>query len=257
MMKVVILAGGYGTRISEESHLIPKPMIEIGGKPMLWHIMNYYAAHGLNEFIIAAGYKAEYIKNYFLNYYAINNDISIDLINNKTTIYDGKQPNWKIHILDTGLGTQTGGRIKRVKKMLEGEENFMIAYGDGLIDMNMTDFMKFHNSHGKLASVTAVRPPARFGRISIDGFKVCEFNEKPDMDQGWINGGFFIVNKKVIDYIDGDQTVWEREPIERIAREDQLMCYQHQGFWSCMDTLKEKNIIEEYWNSGKAPWKIW
>jgi len=256
-MKVVILAGGYGTRISEESHLMPKPMIEIGGKPILWHIMNSYSTQGISEFIIAAGYKAEYIKNYFINFYAINNDISIDLTNGKTTVYDGKQPNWKIHIVDTGLDTQTGGRIKRVKKWLGDDETFMLTYGDGLADLNFNDLLQFHSSHGKLATVTTVLPPARFGRLSLEEFKVCKFNEKPQMDQGWINGGFFVLNTKVIDYIEGDRSVWEGDPLEKLAIEGQLMGFRHKGFWSCMDTLKEKNIMEEYWNSGKAPWKIW
>jgi len=256
-MKVVILAGGYGTRISEESHLMPKPMIEIGGKPVLWHIMNTYSTQGFNEFIIAAGYKAEYIKNYFINFYAINNDISIDLTNGKTKIYDGRQPNWKIHIVDTGLDTQTGGRIKRVKKWLGDDETFMLTYGDGLADLNFQDLLKFHHSHGKLATVTTVLPPARFGRLSLEDHKVCKFNEKPQMDQGWINGGFFVLNREVIDYIEGDHSIWERDPLEKLAIEGQLMGFRHKGFWSCMDTLREKNILEEYWNSGKAPWKIW
>ena len=256
-MKVVILAGGYGTRISEESHLMPKPMIEIGGKPVLWHIMNTYSTQGFNEFIIAAGYKAEYIKNYFINFYAINNDISIDLTSGKTKIYDGKQPNWKIHIVDTGLDTQTGGRIKRVKKWLGDDEVFMLTYGDGLSDLNFQDLLKFHYSHGKLATVTTVLPPARFGRLSLEEHKVCKFNEKPQMDQGWINGGFFVLNREVIDYIEGDHSIWERDPLEKLAIGGQLMGFRHKGFWSCMDTLREKNILEEYWNPGKAPWKIW
>jgi len=256
-MKVVILAGGYGTRISEESHLMPKPMIEIGGKPVLWHIMNIYAAQGMNEFIIAAGYKADYIKNYFLNFYAINNDISIDLTNGKTKIHDGKQPNWKIHIVDTGLDTQTGGRIKRVQKWLGDDETFMLTYGDGVADLNLQDLLKFHSSHGKLATVTTVLPPARFGRLSLEDSKVSKFNEKPQTDQGWINGGFFVLNRKVIDYIDGDQSIWERGPLENLSLAGQLMGFRHKGFWSCMDTLREKNVLEEYWNSGKAPWKIW
>jgi glucose-1-phosphate cytidylyltransferase len=255
-MKVVILAGGFGTRISEESHLKPKPMIEIGGKPILWHIMNSYAAHGINEFIIAAGYKAEVIKEYFLNFFAINNDISIDLATGKTTIHDGNQPNWKIHILDTGLATQTGGRIKRVQKWLTDSDNFMVTYGDGLSNVNIKALGEFHKSHGKLVTMTTVLPPARFGRISFNDCEICQFEEKPASDDGWINGGFFVVNRRALDFIKGDETIWEREPLEHLAREGQLVGYKHNGFWSCMDTLKEKNILEELWNSGKPPWLI-
>ena len=253
-MKVVILAGGLGTRISEESHLKPKPMIEIGGKPILWHIMNIYASHGINEFIIAAGYKAEIIKDYFLNFYAINNDISIDLETGKTTIHDGKQPNWKIHIVDTGLHTQTGGRVKRLQKWLADSDTFMVTYGDGLCDVNIQALREFHKSHGKLVTMTTVLPPARFGRISFNDCEVCRFEEKPLSDDGWINGGFFVVNRKALDYIEGDETIWEREPLERLARDGQLVGFKHHGFWSCMDTLKEKNILEDLWESGKPPW---
>ncbi len=256
-MKAVILAGGFGTRLSEETTLRPKPMIEIGGKPILWHIMNIYAAHGVNEFIIAAGYKAEVIKEYFLNFYAINNDITIDLSNGKTVIHDGNQPNWKIHIMDTGLNTQTGGRLRRLGKWLENEDVFMFTYGDGVADINIDDLLAFHRSHGKLATVTTVRAPARFGRIGFDGDSISEFYEKPKTAEGWINGGYFILNPKVIDYIDNDDSIWERTPIEKLARDGQLMGYRHYGFWSCMDTLKEKNYLEDLWNTDKAPWKIW
>ena len=256
-MKAVILAGGFGTRLSEETNLRPKPMIEIGGKPILWHIMNIYSAYGINEFFIAAGYKAEVIKEYFLNFYAINNDISIDLSNGKTVIHDGNQPNWKIHIIDTGLYTQTGGRLRRLKKWLENEESFMFTYGDGVADINLDDLLAFHRSHGKLATVTTVRTPARFGRIGFDGDRIAEFYEKPQVAEGWINGGYFVLNPKVIDYIENDDCIWERNPIEKLSHDDQLMGYRHYGFWSCMDTLKEKNFLEELWNAGNAPWKIW
>jgi glucose-1-phosphate cytidylyltransferase len=256
-MKTLILAGGFGTRISEESHLMPKPMIEIGGKPILWHIMNIYGTQGMNEFIIAAGYKAEYIKNYFLNFYALNNDIFINLANGKTVVHDGKQPDWKVHIVDTGLHTQTGGRIKRLEKWLSDSDTFMLTYGDGLSDVRLLDLLNFHRSHGKLATVTTVLPPARFGRLSLEKSRVSQFKEKPDGDEGWINGGFFVLNRKVLDYIKGDDCVWERGPLERLAAEGQLMGFPHKGFWSCIDTLREKNIIEDYWNSGRAPWKIW
>ena len=256
-MKTVILAGGLGTRISEESHLMPKPMIEIGGKPILWHIMNIYGSQGMNEFIVAAGYKSEYIKNYFLNFYALNNDIFINLSNGKTFIHDGKQPDWKVHIVDTGLHTQTGGRIKRLEQWLGEDQTFMLTYGDGLCDVRIRDLLDFHRSHGKLATVTTVLPPGRFGRIVLDETRVSMFNEKPEADQGWINGGFFVLERKVLDYIRGDETIWEREPLEMLSRDGQLMGYRHRGFWSCMDTLKEKNILEKFWQNGKAPWKIW
>lgn len=257
-MKVVILAGGFGTRFSEETTLRPKPMIEIGGRPILWHIMNIYAAYGLTEFIVALGYKADMIKQYFLDFYAISNDISIDLSNGAATIHsNGKRLNWKVHMVDTGLYTQTGGRLKQLKKWLEEEETFMFTYGDGVADIDIQALIKFHQSHGKLATVTTVRSPERFGRIVFDGNRVTEFFEKPQASEGWINGGFFVLNSGAINYIDGDETVWERESVERLAHDGQLVGYRHYGFWSCMDTLKEKNFLEELWNSKKAPWKVW
>jgi len=256
-MKAVILAGGFGTRLSEETVARPKPMVEIGGKPILWHIMNIHSAHGINEFLIAVGYKGEVIKDYFLNFYAINNDITIDMTTGKTIIHDGNQPNWKAHIIDTGLHTQTGGRLKKLKKWLEGEEVFMFTYGDGVADVDIKALLEFHKSHGKLATVTTVRSPSRFGRIAFDGDQVANFYEKPEVAEGWINGGYFVLSPRVIDYIEDDETIWERSPVERLARDGQLMGYRHYGFWSCMDTLKEKMFLEEQWNSGKAPWKIW
>ncbi len=256
-MKAIILAGGFGTRLSEETNSRPKPMIEIGGKPILWHIMNIYAVHGVTEFIIAAGYKAEVIKEYFLNFYAINNDITIDLATGNTIIHSGNQPNWKIHIVDTGLYTQTGGRLRRLRKWVEKEKTFMFTYGDGVADININELLAFHKSHGKLATVTTVRSPARFGRIAFEQDRITEFYEKPETGEGWISGGFFVLNPKVIDYIENDGIVWERDPVEQLVREEQIMGYRHYSFWSCMDTLKEKNILEELWNSGKAPWKIW
>jgi len=256
-MKVVILAGGFGTRLSEETDLRPKPMVEIGGRPILWHIMNIYSSYRISDFIIALGYKGEFIKEYFLNFYAINNDISIDLATGKTTIHDGNQPNWKIHLVDTGLNTQTGGRLKRVREWLDGEEVFMFTYGDGVADINIKALLEFHKSHGKLATVTTVRSPARFGRIAFDGDNITEFYEKPQSAEGWINGGYFVLHPKAIDYVEGDDTPWERTPIEQLARDGQLMGYRHDGFWSCMDTLKEKSFLDELWNSGDAPWKIW
>jgi glucose-1-phosphate cytidylyltransferase len=256
-MKAIILAGGFGSRLSEETVIRPKPMVEIGGKPILWHIMNIYAAHGVDEFIIALGYKAEVIKEYFLNFYALNNDISIDLANGKTTIHDGNQPKWKIHLVDTGLYTQTGGRLKRLANWLDGDETFLFTYGDGVADLNVTALLEFHKSHGKLATVTTVRSPARFGRITFEEDRVTGFYEKPQTSGGWINGGYFVLHQRVIDYIEGDETSWERQPVEQLARDGQMMGYRHYGFWSCMDTLKEKNMLEELWASGKVPWKIW
>ena len=256
-MKAVILAGGFGTRLSEETVTRPKPMVEIGGKPILWHIMKIYASHGVTEFVIAVGYKGEMIKEYFLNFYAINNDVSIDLGTGKTTIHEGSQPNWKVHLVDTGLSTQTGGRLKRLKRWLADDETFLFTYGDGVADIDLSAAITFHKSHGKLATVTTVRTPARFGRIGFEGDQIADFNEKPQSGEGWINGGFFVLNKKVLDYIDGDETSWEREPSERLVCEGQMVWYKHNSFWSCMDTLREKTYLEDLWKSGKAPWKIW
>jgi glucose-1-phosphate cytidylyltransferase len=256
-MKCVILAGGLGSRLAEETTLRPKPMVQIGGRPMLWHIMNMHATHGITEFIIALGYKGEMIKEYFLNFYAINNDISIDLVCGKTTVYDGNQPNWKVHLVDTGSRTQTGGRVKRLRKWFGDDETFMLTYGDGVADLDIGALVKFHHSHGKLATMTTVRSPARFGRITFAGDQVTEFFEKPQTGEGWINGGFFVLNAKALDYIDGDETAWERDPVERLTQDGQLMGYKHYGFWSCMDTLREKNYLEQLWNSGEPPWKTW
>jgi glucose-1-phosphate cytidylyltransferase len=256
-MKVVILAGGLGSRLSEETALRPKPMVEIGGKPILWHIMNIYAAYGFYEFVIALGYKAEVIKEYFLNFYALNNDISIDLSSGKTIIHDGNQPKWKIHLVDTGLQTETGGRLKRLGEWLDKNETFMFTYGDGVANIDVGALLQFHRTHGKLATVTAVRPPARFGRMAIENERVVDFYEKPEEGEGWINGGFFVLSAKVLEYIEGDKTAWEREPIEKLARDGQMASYLHRGFWSCMDTLREKNMLEELWNSGGAPWRVW
>jgi glucose-1-phosphate cytidylyltransferase len=257
-MKVVILCGGLGTRLSEETESRPKPMVEVGGRPILWHIMNIYGAHGIDEFIIALGYKAEIIKQYFLNFYAFNSDISIDVASGKTVIHkNGNRPNWKVHLVDTGFHTQTGGRLKRLAGWFAPDETFMFTYGDGVADVDLCALLKFHQSHGKLATVTTVRSPARFGRIGFRGDQVMEFYEKPEASEGWINGGYFVLNQKAIHYIQGDETIWEREPVEALSRDGQLMGYRHQGFWSCMDTLKEKNFLEQLWNSDKAPWRIW
>ncbi len=256
-MKAVILAGGLGTRLSEETVSRPKPMVEIGGKPILWHIMHSYSVHGINEFVIAVGYKAEVIKEYFLNFYAVNNDITVDLSTGHTVIHDGNHLKWKIHVVDTGMTTQTGGRLRRLREWLDKDEFFMFTYGDGVADIDMKELIEFHKAHGKFATVSTVRSPARFGRIAFDGNRVTDFYEKPEAAEGWINGGYFVLSPRVIDYIEDDATIWEREPIEGLARDGQLMGYRHYGFWSCMDTLKEKNFLEELWNSGKAPWKVW
>ena len=256
-MKAIILAGGFGSRLSEETNIRPKPMVEIGGYPILWHIMNIYSHYGINEFIIALGYKAEQIKEYFLNFYAITNDITVDLNSGKTIIHDGNQPKWKVHLVDTGLSSQTGGRLKRLKNWLNKNETFMFTYGDGLANINIKELHEFHKSHGKIATVTTVRSPARFGRIVYSGKQITNFFEKPEAGEGWINGGFFVLHYDAINYIDNDQTIWERDSVQRLTNDNQLMGYQHYGFWSCMDTLKEKNYLEELWKSEKAPWKIW
>jgi len=256
-MKAVILAGGFGSRLLEKTNLKPKPMVEIGGKPILWHIMNIYSAHGIHEFIIALGYKAEIIKEYFLNFYAINNDLSIDLVTGETTIHGGRQPQWKVHLVDTGLSTQTGGRLKRLRNWLKDDKMFMFTYGDGVGDVNISALLEFHKSHGKIATVTTVRSPARFGRISYQGNQIKKFYEKPESGEGWINGGFFVLNTPAIDYIDNDDTIWERKPVDKLTEDGELMGYRHSGFWSCMDTLKEKNMLENLWNSENCPWQIW
>jgi glucose-1-phosphate cytidylyltransferase len=256
-MKAVILAGGFGTRLSEETAAKPKPMVEIGEKPILWHIMKIYAAHGIDEFVVALGYKGDVIKNYFLNFCTSNSDISIDLATGQTTVHDNGHPHWKVHLVDTGFYTQTGGRLKRLAKWLGGDETFCFTYGDGVADVDLGALLRFHASHGRLATVTTVRSPARFGRIGFKGDQVTEFFEKPESGEGWINGGFFVLNAAALKYIDDDETIWEREAVERLALSGELMGYRHYGFWSCMDTLKEKNFLEDLWRGGKAPWKIW
>lgn len=255
-MKAVILAGGFGTRLAEMTGTIPKPMVEIGGKPMLWHIMNIYAHHGVTEFVIALGYKAEMIKEYFLNFYAFNNDITLDLASGKTTVHDGKQPKWTIHLVDTGLHTQTGGRLKNLKNWL-GNETFLMTYGDGVSDVNITELIKFHKQQKKMATITAVHPAARFGGLVIEQNTVIEFTEKNQAKEGWINGGFFVLEPGVIDLIENDQTIWERAPLEHLASHKQLSAYCHPGFWQPMDTLRECQLLESLWQSGKAPWKVW
>ncbi|RKY07688.1 MAG: glucose-1-phosphate cytidylyltransferase [Planctomycetota bacterium] len=255
-MKVAILAGGFGSRLQEETVIRPKPMVEIGGKPILWHILNIYSAFGFNDFVLALGYKGEYIKKYFLNFYAVNNDLTVDLANGKSEIHEGKQPNWRIDLVDTGLKTMTGGRIKRLQPWV-GNETFLATYGDGLSDIRIEELISFHKSHGKVATLTAVRPPARFGGLNIDGGRVVKFAEKPQSGEGWINGGFFVLEPEIFDYIDGDSTPFEGEPMQKLASDGQLMAFQHEGFFQPMDTIRECNILEDLWVSGKAPWKMW
>jgi glucose-1-phosphate cytidylyltransferase len=255
-MKAVILAGGLGTRISEESGLRPKPMIEIGGKPVLWHIMKIYSAHGVNEFIICLGYKGYLIKEYFANYFLHTSDVTFDMRNNKMEVHQNSSEPWKVTLVDTGEESMTGGRLKQVRPFL-GDEDFCFTYGDGVGDINITESIKFHKSQNTLATLTAVQPPGRFGLLKMDHTKVQGFQEKPQGDGGWINAGFFILSPKVIDGIAGAQTIWEREPMEKLASSGQLSAYLHRGFWQPMDTLRDKNHLEELWQSGKAPWKIW
>lgn len=255
-MKAVILAGGLGTRISEETLLKPKPLIEIGGMPILWHIMKLYSAHNVNEFIICCGYKGYMIKEYFANYFLHMSDVTFDIMNNKMHVHQKFAEPWKVTLVDTGLNTMTGGRLKRVKQYLDNE-TFCFTYGDGLSDVNITKLIDFHKSKKTQATITVVQPQGRFGKINLDIDKVTGFEEKPDGDGGWINGGFFVLEPSVIDYVKDDTTVWEREPLERLAKEGQMTAYKHKGFWQPTDTLREKNILEELWNSGKAKWKIW
>ncbi len=255
-MKVVILAGGFGTRLAEETDVIPKPMVKIGDKPILWHIMKIYSYWGFNEFIIALGYKGYVIKEYFLNYYALNSNLTIDLKNGNTKFFDVKSEDWIIHLIDTGLYTNTGGRIKRLQKYI-GNETFMLTYGDGVARININKLLEFHKKHGKIATITAVRPPARFGGIIFDGDRVSEFTEKPQIGEGWINGGFMVFEPKIFDYIDGDSTSLEAKVLEKLAEEGELTAYRHEDFWQCMDTVRDKRILEELWNSGSAPWRIW
>jgi len=255
-MKVAILAGGYGTRLAEETEIRPKPLVEIGGKPILWHIMMHYAHYGFKDFVIALGYKGEAIKKYMVDYCSLNSDLTIDLKSGKIEVDDGYKPDWKVKLVDTGTNTQTGGRIKRLAQHL-GNETFMLTWGDGVSDVNLKELLAFHRSHGKLATLTAVRPPARYGHLKFDNNRITEFTEKPQTGEGWINGAFFVLEPGVFDYITGDEIVWEKEPLEGLAKDGQLMAYQHTSFWQCMDTLREKYILEKLWQSGKAPWKIW
>jgi len=255
-MKAVILAGGVGSRLSEETASKPKPMVEIGGKPMLWHIMKIYAAHGVHEFVICLGYKGYLIKEYFANYFLHTSDVTFDMRTNNMEVHQATAEPWRVTLVDTGESTMTGGRLKKIQSYVENEE-FCFTYGDGVGNIDITQLIAFHRTNGRLATLTATQPPGRFGALQLTGERVAHFVEKPDGDGGWINGGFFVLSPKVLQYVDSDATVWEREPMERLAREGQLAAYRHAGFWQPMDTLRDKIHLEELWASGSAPWKIW
>jgi len=252
-LQVVILAGGYGTRLSEETTVLPKPMVEIGHKPMLWHIMNLYAFHGFREFVVALGYKGEVIKHYFLNYYHDQSDLQIDLKTGSVRAIRSTPSDWTVRLVDTGLHVQTGGRLARLRDVVGGE-TFMLTYGDGVSDVDIGRLLAFHRAHKKIATVTSVRPVARFGEIVLDGTRVASFKEKPQVGEGAINGGFFVFDPRVFDYLHGDDTVLEGTPLETLAREGQLMAFQHDGFWQCMDTMRDKQVLEKLWATGNAPW---
>jgi glucose-1-phosphate cytidylyltransferase len=256
-MKAIILAGGLGTRISEETATRPKPMVEIGGKPILWHILKTYSAHGIHEFIICCGYKGYVIKEYFANYFLHNSDVTFDMQKNLMEVHERYAEPWRVTLVDTGDDTLTGGRLKRVAEYVKNESAFCFTYGDGVADLDITALIAFHQQHGKLATVTAVQPPGRYGALSLEGQAVRGFIEKPQGDGGWINGGFFVLSPHCIELVDGDDTPWESKPLIKLAALDELRAYQHQGFWQPMDTLRDKNNLEALWESGKAPWKIW
>lgn len=257
-MKVAILAGGLGARLAEETETTPKPMLEIGGNPILWHIMMHYAYYGFKDFIVALGYKGEYIKKYMVDYCRLCSNLTVNLQNGEVEIHDGGgyKADWTVELIDTGRDTMTGGRIKRLAPYL-GNETFMLTWGDGVSDVDLRDLLNFHKSHGKLATLTAVRPPARFGHLNLDGDMIIEFSEKPQTSKGWINGAFFVLEPAVFDYIDGDMTMWEKKPLEQLAKDGQLVAYRHSSFWQCMDTLRDKRRLDAMWQDGNPPWKIW
>ena len=256
-MKAVILAGGLGTRISEETHLKPKPMIDIGGKPILWHVMKIYSAHGVNEFVICCGYKGYVIKEYFANYFLYMSDVTFDMAENRMEVHHKKAEPWRVTLIDTGEDTLTGGRLKRVANYVKDDDAFCFTYGDGVSDLDIQASIDFHRQHGKLATVTAVLPPGRYGALECNGNQVTSFIEKPRGDGGLINGGFFVLSPKCLDYIDNDQCSWEGTPLTRLAQDGEMMAFEHRGFWHPMDTLRDKNFLEDLWHSGKAPWKVW
>jgi len=255
-MKAVILAGGLGTRLSEETSVRPKPMVDIGGRPILWHIMKLYSNHGINDFIICLGYKGYVIKEYFANYFLHTSDITLDIKNNKMEIHQNYAEPWRVTLVDTGIDSMTGGRLKRVACYLDSGD-FCFTYGDGISDININELINYHHQTKVLATLTAVQPPGRFGSLQIDGMKVSDFIEKPMGDGGWVNGGFFVLSPKVLEYIEDDQTIWERGPLQRLAKEGQLSAFQHEGFWYAMDTQRDKSYLEELWSTGKAPWNTW
>ncbi len=255
-MKVGILAGGLGSRLAEETEVRPKPMVEIGGRPILWHIMKYYAHFDFNQFVVALGYKGEYIKKYMVDYCHLYNDVTVHQGQGRVEVHEGPRDDWTAELIDTGQKTQTGGRIRRLQPYM-GDETFMLTWGDGVADIDLNALLAFHKAHGKLATLTAVRPTARFGRLELDGNQIAEFSEKPQTGEGWINGAFFVLEPGIFDYIAGDDTQWEKEPLEQLAKDGQLMAYLHDGFWQCMDTLREKYILQTMWDGGNAPWKVW
>ncbi|NGP53674.1 glucose-1-phosphate cytidylyltransferase [Thioalkalivibrio sp. XN8] len=255
-MKVAILAGGAGTRLAEETTIRPKPMVEIGGMPILWHIMRHYSHFGFNEFLVALGYKGEYIKRWFYDYATLGSSVSVRTGNGEIRRHESDRPDWQVDLVDTGMSTLTGGRVKRLQPWI-GDSPFMLTWGDGVSDVDIGRLLEFHRSHGRLATVTAVRPPARYGYMEFAGEQVSKFSEKPQTAEGWINGAFFILEPGVFDYIDGDDVMFEHAPMERLAADGQLMAYKHDSFWQCMDTLREKHLLETLWNSGNAPWKTW
>jgi len=255
-MRVAILAGGVGSRLAEETEVKPKPMVEIGGEPILWHIMKHYSHYGFKDFVIALGYKGYQIKRYFVDYCSLTSDLTVNLHSGSVEVHEGERTDWQVQLIDTGMGTQTGGRIKRLEPYV-GNETFMLTWGDGVSDVDLDALLRFHRAHGKLATLTAARPPARFGHLQFDGDQVAEFSEKPQTGEGWINGAFFVLEPGIFDYIDGDATHWEREPLERLAKDGQLMAYRHHSFWQCMDTLRDKSLLQELWDSGRPPWKVW
>ena len=255
-MKIAILAGGLGSRLAEETEVKPKPMVEVGGEPLLWHVMKIYAHYGFDDFVVALGYKGEQIKRWMVDYCSLSSDLTVNLADGRVTVHDGDREDWTVNLIDTGQSTATGGRIKRLAPHV-GEGTFMLTWGDGVADIDIPALLEFHRSHGKLATLTAARPPARFGHMELDGGKVSEFSEKPQTGEGWINGAFFVLEPEIFDYIDGDDTQWEREPLEKLAKDGELMAYRHYGFWQCMDTLRDRKLLESLWATDQAPWKVW